>query len=234
MVEITKTHLNILAFDTSTNRCTVWLQHKSKGYGRHEQQEKPNSDKIFVMIDLFHKKLKFDLNQLDIVAVGLGPGSFTGLRIGVSAAKAFAYAAGARMIGISSLELIAERLGRKDGNVAVSLEAGRGNVYSAFYSPSGVIRAPRLESVERFLKQVKPGYRYGGSAAVRLEEQINERLPQAKIIADIKSYFPSAKDMISIALKRWHSQQFDDVYKLKPDYLYAQDCNITKRKSKKI
>lgn len=82
------------------------------------------------------KKARLDASKLDAVVVGLGPGSFTGLRIAVTAAKALAWSAGIRLYGFSTLEAIAFARGEK----SVVTEAGRGNIYTW-----RVGQKPRLE-----------------------------------------------------------------------------------------
>lgn len=129
---------NILVFDTTTVACTVALKCSSGIYSRHLEVANIHSQKLLLMIDeiLFDAGLK--LADLDYLAVGIGPGSFTGLRIGIGVAQALSYSHNISVIPLSSLEILAvsalnctQQL--KKGVIFVAHDARMSEVYHASY-----------------------------------------------------------------------------------------------------
>ena len=92
------------------------------------------------------------LRDVEVLAVGLGPGSYTGLRVGLTAAKTLAYATGAPLIGLDSLEAIARNAPASAARISVVADAQRGQVYVAEF----VRRAPSTASVSRPSRQIEP------------------------------------------------------------------------------
>jgi tRNA threonylcarbamoyladenosine biosynthesis protein TsaB len=89
------------------------------------------------------------LDRLDAVAVGVGPGSFTGLRVGVTTAKVLAFALGLPVVGVSSLDLVAHPLRHTDRQVVAILDARRREVFHAWYRPDrGDLRRVRDDAVD--------------------------------------------------------------------------------------
>ena len=89
---------------------------------------------LLPMIDSLLQKAGFSPNSVDAVAVSVGPGSFTGVRVGLATAKGFALGTSAKVFGVSTLEALAASYGLTHGTVCAVLHAGRGEVYAAFYS----------------------------------------------------------------------------------------------------
>ena len=98
---------NILVFDTTTVACTVALKSAGQVYSKHVEEANIHSQKLLAMVDELLKQADIKLNDIDYLAVGVGPGSFTGLRIGVGVAQALAYCHELKIIAISSLEMLA-------------------------------------------------------------------------------------------------------------------------------
>ncbi|HXV19225.1 MAG TPA: tRNA (adenosine(37)-N6)-threonylcarbamoyltransferase complex dimerization subunit type 1 TsaB, partial [Candidatus Omnitrophota bacterium] len=121
--------MKFLAFDSSSDVLSVGLfdgerriaLSEDPGFARHSSELAPRIEKL-----LRSKKIR--LSELGGIAVGVGPGSFTGLRVGVTAAKVLAFALGKKIAGVSSLEAAARSPRVPDGRVAVHLDARRGRV----------------------------------------------------------------------------------------------------------
>jgi tRNA threonylcarbamoyladenosine biosynthesis protein TsaB len=89
---------------------------------------------LLPMIDALLRKARLSPRSVDAVAVSVGPGSFTGVRVGLATGKGFALGTNAKLFGVGTLEALAASYGLRQGTVCAVLHAGRGEVYAAFYS----------------------------------------------------------------------------------------------------
>lgn len=96
-----------------------------------------HSRTLMPMVEAMLKNAEMTLEQMDVVAVAAGPGSFTGLRIGVSAAKGLAWAADKPCIGVSTLEAMAQNLAHVDALLVCAMDARRNQVYNALFEAKG-------------------------------------------------------------------------------------------------
>ena len=150
----------ILAFDTSSRRGSVALLE-----GRQLQAElklhrlQNHSAHIIRSIDFLMNGLGWTLQDLNLVAVGIGPGSFTGIRVGMATGLGIAQSLSIPFVGISGLEALAYQADFLDGSIGVLLNAQRGQAYFTEYSSTGgkmrVIKKPSLlylDDLKRHLK----------------------------------------------------------------------------------
>ena len=181
--------MNILAFDTSFGACSaaVFRQHPDHPLGtqpvslarRYETMAVGHAERLMPMIAEVMADSGLAFADLDAIAVTAGPGTFTGVRTAISAARGLALATQLPVIGITSLELIARRaaieLGaahRRD-RIAVCMEAGKGQIYAQLF---GLDRAPLSEplltSVDDIQLLLGSGHwSVAGTAAVAVAEQ---------------------------------------------------------------
>lgn len=161
------------------------------------------------------RKAAWGRDRVDVLAVGVGPGSFTGIRVGISTAQMLSLAWDVPLVPVSSLEVTA-RSAKESGVVAAALDARRGLVYGAVYSftkdRSRLLRRPTLSSPEIFLKAARSAKRIVGSAAIAQRVELRE-----------EAYLQAAEE----ALRRGHAVTAED---LKPLYLHPKDCNVTIKK----
>ena len=131
----------ILAFETSAKAASVALMEDTKLLGESYQNTGlTHSQTLMVMAEDLLKQCGRTASDINAVAVAEGPGSFTGVRIGVAAAKGFAWGAQVPCFGISTLEAMAESLGVYQGYVCACMDARRSQVYNAlFYVNNGVV-----------------------------------------------------------------------------------------------
>lgn len=125
----------ILAIDTSTENCSVALMFDNQCITRSEVAPRDHTKKILPMVDEVLREAGLKLTDLDALAYGQGPGSFTGVRIGIGIAQGLAFGAELPMIGISTLKAMAQGSYRiaKVQNVAVAIDARMSEVYWAQY-----------------------------------------------------------------------------------------------------
>lgn len=108
----------------------------------HSSRGKRHAEMLTPQIDFVRKQARIELSEISVVAVDIGPGLFTGLRVGISAAMATAFALGVPMIGVSSLDLLAFPVRHSPRLIVAAIDARRGEVFHAFYRqvPGGVQR----------------------------------------------------------------------------------------------
>ena len=137
--------MKILAFETSAKAASVALMEKGKLLGEaYQNTGLTHSQTLMVMAEDLLKTCNLTAGDVDAVAVAAGPGSFTGVRIGVAAAKGFAWGAELPCYGVSTLEAMARNLGVWEGYVVPAMDARRSQVYTAiFHAEKG-----RLSRVE--------------------------------------------------------------------------------------
>ena len=126
--------MKILAFETSAKAASVALMEKGKLLGESYQNTGlTHSQTLMVMAEDLLKTCNLTTKDVDAVAVAAGPGSFTGIRIGVAAAKGFAWGAELPCYGVSTLEAMARNLGVYQGYVVPAMDARRSQVYTAIF-----------------------------------------------------------------------------------------------------
>jgi len=129
--------MTVLGIETSTAACSVGLANDSGMQTEHSLIESHiRSEKLLTLIQEIYDEQKITLSQIDGVAVSIGPGSFTGLRIGLSTAKGLCYASGKPLIAVSSFESVAEAVfvsRPQTSRVIVSVDAKQGDYYFGGY-----------------------------------------------------------------------------------------------------
>mgnify|MGYP003588270987 CR=1 FL=1 len=215
----------ILNIETSTNVCSVAVSNDGACIFSKEDHGGPNhAVKLGSFVD---EALSFSDNHaipLDAVAVSCGPGSYTGLRIGVSMAKGVCYGRNAKLIGIPTLEILCvpvllnEKIKEEDALLCPMLDARRMEVYSQIFDRSlKEIRKIEADVVtadtyKEYLDE-HPVY-FFGNGAEKCMDVINH--PNAHFIKDIE---PLAKNMYPLAEKRIATEKFEDVAYFVPFYL---------------
>ena len=150
----------ILAFETSAKACSAALLQDERLLGESYQNTGlTHSQTLLVMAQDLMKQCGVTEKEIEAVAVAAGPGSFTGVRIGVAAAKGFAWGREIPCCGVSTLEAMAENLGVHSGFVLPVMDARRQQVYTAlFHANSGVLtrKCPdRAISLEELAEEIK-------------------------------------------------------------------------------
>ena len=126
--------MRILAVDTSSGRGSVCVAEDGEILGEVRLASSiQHSDRLFRSIEFLCQYIPFELADIDLFAAARGPGSFTGLRIGLAATEGFAAAHGKSGVGVSTLEALAWKTGVHDAGIAPAIDARRGEVYGAVY-----------------------------------------------------------------------------------------------------
>ena len=214
----------ILHIETSTDVCSVAVSEDGQVIFDQEDHSGPNhAERLGTMVD---EALSFTDNHaipFDAVAVSCGPGSYTGLRIGVSMAKGVCYGRNLKLIAVPTLELLSvpillREIPEEDALLCPMLDARRMEVYAGIYDrglkPIRPIQADIVDSetYKAYLDE-RPVY-FFGNGAKKCQEAIHH--PNAHFIEDIE---PLAKWMQPLAEKRFLNEQFEDVAYFVPFYL---------------
>lgn len=212
----------ILNIETSTTLCSVSLAKAGKILASKEVNEGyTHAENLHVFIEEVLTIAKISAKDLNAVAVGSGPGSYTGLRIGVSAAKGLAYALQIPLIAINTLQIMsamATRESKSDGLFCAMLDARRMEVYTAIFDKDlNTIKetsAQILPEALSFFDTGKPIYFFGdGMPKCR---EILKQIPQASFIENI---VPSASALAELSYQKHKNGQFEDVAYFEPFYL---------------
>lgn len=149
--------MKILAFDTAMNACSVAITDGSAVLGHiHEKRRRGHAETLMPMIESLMREARIRYNMLDLIAVSVGPGTFTGLRIGLAAARGMALAAQKPLVGITTLEALAVSVppevaaGRP---VIVASDARRGEIYLQLFER---LDAPPMISQRTQAMAVRP------------------------------------------------------------------------------
>ncbi len=129
---MSKTELKILAIDTATEACSVALNLGGEITHRSEIAPKSHSKLVLGMVEFLLQQSGLELRQLDALAVDVGPGSFTGVRIGIGTAQGLAYGAGLKVVPVGSLETLAYDAAHE--TVLAAIDARMGQVYYGLYA----------------------------------------------------------------------------------------------------
>lgn len=171
------------------------------------------------------------LRSLAGVAVGLGPGLFTGMRVGVATAKTIAQALGTPIVGIPSLDVLAYPARYSPKLVCACIDAKRGEVFSAEYRhvPGGLQRESvyRAWVPERLAVDIEARAQdalFVGNGALLYRERLQTERCE---FASIEYAFPRADVLVELAVPRFQREEFDSIYDLEPLYVRKADAEIT-------
>lgn len=129
---LSDTIVKILALETSTEFCSAALDLEGQSFHKEELAERRHSEILLPMIDALLSETGLNLQQIDAIGFGAGPGSFTGVRIACGVAQGLAYASELPILAINTLEAVAQQLGKS--NIIVALDARMNEIYHAAYS----------------------------------------------------------------------------------------------------
>lgn len=208
----------LLCIETATTNCSVTIAIDGGIVLLKEDYNNSYShaEKLHLFIREAVAEAKLELKDLDAVVISKGPGSYTGLRIGVSAAKGLCYSLDIPLISVETLEALAQQV-HEETLIIPMLDARRMEVFSAIYSADKTaLRATQAQILDgsSFEAELTSGIvTFIGNGVNKFQEICNH------LNARFVDALPSAKDMITIAEAKFENSQFEDVAYFEPYYL---------------
>lgn len=223
----------LLHIETATTNCSVALSQNGNLVQCIENNEPDfrHSDYLHLFIEKLLSKAQVEPKQLSGVTVSMGPGSYTGLRIGVSAAKGLCYANDIPLIAVNSLEVLAASYSSKESDVLIPMfDARRMEVYALVLNAQKQILQPTHAAIitpESFQEFENKGRLvFFGTGAEKCKKIIS--LTNCHYVDDIQ--YPSARHMITLATAKFEANEIEDVAYFEPFYLKDFHTNMPKVK----
>lgn len=199
--------MKILAIDTSALTATAAVLADDTLLGEISTTTKlTHSQTIMPMIDELLKKVSLDISDIDLFACSQGPGSFTGLRIGIGTVKGLAYGLGKKVVGVSTVEALAHNIAFTDCVISPIMDARRGQVYNALYKyNNGKLEckeAPRALSVEELCSELTEKTIFVGDGVRVHREKISALLGDKALFAPPQNCLQRAGSVAYAALNK--------------------------------
>jgi tRNA threonylcarbamoyladenosine biosynthesis protein TsaB len=222
----------ILGIDTATPQVSVAVGgHEGVLASAQSARGRQHAEMLTPAIEFTCRQARIELSEVSVVATDLGPGLFTGLRVGVAAAKAMAHALRVPMIGVTSLDLLAFPVRFSSRLIGAAIDARRGELFYAFYRqvPGGMQRLTPYQvgspdDLASELLAAGEDTMLVGDGALRYRE-VFEGLTKLEI-GDHGLAYPSAASLVQLAHAQALREQFVKPWDLKPLYLRKPDAEI--------
>lgn len=213
--------MKILAIDAATEACSVALQIDDQVISKFELAPQQHSQKLLPFVDEVLANAGIKLNQLDAIAYGQGPGSFTGVRIGVSVTQGLAFGADLPVVGVSNLAAMAQQAisQHQSETVVAAIDARMSEVYFAVYQNKNGLAANQLPEMvskpEDLNAQPFPDALAVGTGWQTYESELTEKFGcKASEI-----YLPSAEFMLPLALEDIKAGKVFSAEHAQPNYV---------------
>ncbi len=219
----------ILNIETATKNCSVALAKEGKTILCKEIAEEgySHAERLHVFIEVIIKEAGITYQDLAAIAVSQGPGSYTGLRIGVSAAKGLCFALAIPLIALDTLQVLASQASVSDGLIIPMLDARRMEVYSAIFTPNFEnTRAVQAEIItENSFEDLEEILYFVGDCAEKCKTVLTKK--NFVFLEEIK--YPSAKEMSFLSFEKYKKNDTVDVAYFEPYYLKDFMMTVSKK-----
>ena len=201
--------MRILALDTATEACSAALLLDDTLVARYEEPKRGHAELILPMVDALLTEARISLHELDCLAVGRGPGAFTGVRIAVSVAQGLAFGAGRLIVPVSDLAALAQLAADRHGarHLLSCIDARIGEVYWGAFEvqPDGLVRGVSAEQVSApAAVSVSPGLQwFGAGSGWAAYPQIATELERAgaTLLGGDGTLLPRAQEIARLAVR---------------------------------
>lgn len=216
----------ILNIETATKNCSVSIAKDGESVACKEISELgySHAEKLHVFIEEIIKETQLDFKDLSAIGISQGPGSYTGLRIGVSSAKGLCFALNIPLIAVDTLQILASQVKIDNGFIVPMLDARRMEVYSAVFNANlEKTKAVEAEIIDEnsYADYQEPMYFVGDC-----QEKLKPVLTKSNFRFLENVVFPSAKEMSALSYAKFQNNDFVDVAYFEPYYL--KDFVVTK------
>lgn len=224
--------MKILGIDTSSEVATIAIMNENKLIGEYTiNHKKTHSKKLMPMIDEICKACEITANDIDLIGVAIGPGSFTGLRIGVATAKAIAHVRNIPIASINTLESLAFNMNLSKGIICPILDAQRNQVYTCKFTwENNTLMAVEdidVKDIDNLLEEVSERYEevlFLGEAVDLYKERI-EKIKNI-YIAPNSHRLSRAASICEIALQKYKKGEINNCYDVSPFYIRKSQAEV--------
>ena len=218
----------ILNIETATKQCSVSVSNNNELIALRELAEENfnHAEKLHVFIEEVMTESNIKLSDLNAVSVSKGPGSYTGLRIGVSTAKGLCYALDIPLIAIDTLQIIAKQIQISEGIIQPMIDARRMEVFTASFDKKHQIvgQTKALVLDENSFEDIQEKIHFIGDGAEKSEAVLKSE----RFVYYSHLKYPSAKEMVELSYDAYLNKKFEDVAYFEPYYL--KDFMLTTKK----
>jgi tRNA threonylcarbamoyladenosine biosynthesis protein TsaB len=223
--------VRVLGVDTATWRASVGLVIDGTVAAEQSLSTTGNhAASLLPLIDDVLRCAECPVTALDAIAVSNGPGSFTGLRVGLSVAKGVACATGAALVGVPTLEALARTVADRAGVICAVLDARKGELYAACFAsgPLGLTRLTddALVTPEALLAALPTPCVVLGDATERYGALLEDRLGVGVTVLPFETHAPRGSVVATMGWERVLGGQTADPHKLEPSYIRPSEAEV--------
>jgi tRNA threonylcarbamoyladenosine biosynthesis protein TsaB len=230
---LTKKNIKVLGIDTTTRMGSVALLEEDTILGEYILfTKKGHSIKLLALIHQLLTESQQNLDDIDLVGVSAGPGSFTGLRVGISTAQGLAFSLGKHLIGVPTLEVMAFQATWYKGNICPMIDSRKQQVYTCLFKSSGNGPPKRMtqETViepEKWLSTIKEPTVFLGDGVQLYQEIIKEMMPPGSLILPPAMGISRASTVAQLALQYQLCNKCSDLESISPLYVRPPDAELS-------
>ena len=222
----------ILHIETSSKQCSVALAYKGKTLTSRvlNSESFSHNEKLHLFISEVLEEANLKTKQLDAISVSKGPGSYTGLRIGVAAAKGFCFALDIPLIALNSLEILVQGVTQAEVELIIPMmDARRMEVYTAIFdgNKNWINQTSALVLSQNSFKEIVKD-----KTVLFLGNGINkfqELIPEINLTHSFENNYPNAIDMVKLTWEKYNSEDFESLAYFEPFYLKDFQTTMPKK-----
>lgn len=222
---------NILAFDTVSSSFSIALKKDNNIIEVNKENIKNHNEELLPILNSFLEENKISLNEINCIVMGIGPGSFTAIRIAFSTIKTICYAKNIPIIGASSLETLYQNIVSYNGIKLSIIDARKGSIYANIYKDNNKIKENLDLTYEEAVNLIKDistkddTITLCGDGFSKNEDYFLEKLQEYKLNKLDNSYnIIKASNSILISEERYNKRQFDNIFSLNPLYIRKSEA----------
>lgn len=222
---------NILAFDTVSSNFSIALKKDNNIIEVNKENIKNHNEELLPILNSFLEENKISLNEINCIVMGIGPGSFTAIRIAFSTIKTICYAKNIPIIGASSLETLYQNIVSYNGIKLSMIDARKGSIYANIYKDNNKIKENLDLTYEEAVNLIKDistkddTITLCGDGFSKNEDYFLEKLQEYKLNKLYNSYnIIKASNSILISEERYNKRQFDNIFSLNPLYIRKSEA----------
>ena len=220
--------MRILGIDTTTKYLSLGIFDGSKTYEYNLDLGIRHSTLLVPTIKRVLDAVGLDLKKIDYFACGLGPGSFTGMRVGLATIKGLSWACKKPIVGISTLDILAKNVKSTDKQIVAAIDAKRKLIYCGIFKNNG--RFKRLKTYmllgeDELLKVIESESIILGDAILLYKEDIFKKIKGVSFLEN-DCWYPKGHNIIELALERVKEGKASNALNVNPIYLYPKECQI--------